>query len=724
MRTLLLFPPAAEAAHAPLGIASLAGFLRAHGKEVRLLDLNLLSYYYLLSGRHLARCGRYLQERLRWFERKDYLLAKEAEEYRRLVKASLSETFLSERLAASLAELKNEETYANRSKYVAAASVIWRGMEFVSAAHYPVNWTPADFCMSHEPTKSSEVLRAVSDRSQNIFLPFFESLLPDIAGTEPNVVGISINYHSQMIPGITLASLLHGLLKDAYVVVGGSLIGYFEDNWEVLRPFGSMVDGFIPYEGELPLLRLVEALKEDRCVSAVPGLVQFHGSSVGFVAPEPPPDVRRLPLPDFSDLPLDEYLSPRRVLPLLTTRGCYWGRCAFCTHDHVYRARYRPKPVQQVLAELDGLSRQYRTIHFYFVDESLPPGVARDLARAIWQRDLPYKWFGDMRFEPSLSREWVQEMQRGGCLHLIFGLESAVDRVLALMEKGTSAATISRVLLDCKEFGIRTFVMFMVGFPGETKAEVDETVRFLTQHKDCISHAAFGSFVLEKKSRVYSESTKFGIEPLPSDPLEDLAVHSVYSVDRGLSTGEADTLVQQIVDNSPIRPLLELRAISRMHLAFLPFGNCGQGAGEKRTVSLERRLLENLCPVVEEGAIPVTLAFDLCEINKWLECDDAFRRPGRLHRQPRNYVFHQGTSRLLEVGRHGLLLLAQCDGKRKLRHILSCLGEENREIAMQFYLKVSEAGCLEWRDKYLRAKHVASQKTQAKRRAAAYSRCK
>lgn len=701
MKTLLLFPPAAEAAHPPLGIASLAGFLRNHGEEVRQLDLNLLSYYYLLSDSHLARCGSYLQERLRWFEKKDCLLAREADEYRRVVKASLSERFLRARLAASLAELKSEETYASRWKYAETASVVWRSMEFLSAAYYPVTWTPADFCMSYEPTRSSEVLRAVSDRSQNIFLPFFESLLPDIAGIEPNVVGISINYHSQLIPGITLASLLRGFLKTAYVVVGGSLIGYFEDNWEVLRPFASVVDGFIPYEGELPLLRLVQALKKNGCASDVPGLVQFHGTLISFVAPDPPPDVRRLPPPDFSDLPLDDYLSPRRVLPLLTTRGCYWGRCAFCTHDHLYRNRYRPKPVQQVLAELECLSEQYRATDFYFVDESLPPTATREVARTIWQRGLPYKWFGNMRFEPSLSREWIQDMRRGGCLYLIFGLESAADRVLALMEKGTSAAAISRVLLNCKEFGIRTFVMFIIGFPGETRAEVDETVKLLAQHKDCVSHAAFGSFILEKKSRVYADFAKFGIKPLASDSSEDLAVHSSYSAERGLSSDEAEALVKQIADNPSIRPLLELRAISRMHLAFLPFAESGGGARERnardtRTEALDRNL-GGLWPVVEKGTIPLTLAFDLCEINSWLDCDDGSRHLGRILRQPRNYAFHEGSNRLLEIGQHGRLLLAECDGERQLCCILSGLERENREIAMRFYLDMSEAGFLAWR---------------------------
>jgi len=50
MKTLLVFPPASDPAHPPLGIASLAGYLRDKGQDVTLLDLNISAYHHFLSG--------------------------------------------------------------------------------------------------------------------------------------------------------------------------------------------------------------------------------------------------------------------------------------------------------------------------------------------------------------------------------------------------------------------------------------------------------------------------------------------------------------------------------------------------------------------------------------------------------------------------------------------------------------------------------------------------
>jgi len=698
MKTLLVFPPATEAAHPPLGIASLTGFLKANGKDACQLDLNLCSYYDLLSIRNLRRCGRRLRQRIGQLEMKACLSAPEAEEYRRMVKASLSESFLVERLTTSMAELKTPEAYASRSKYQEIAAVIWRGMEFVSASYHPVQWTPADFRMSYEPTRSSEVLRAVSDRSQNIFLPFFESVLPQIAAIHPDVIGISINYHMQLIPGITLACLLRRSLKGIYIVVGGSLVGYFEDDWEVLRPFAGVVDGFIPFEGEMPLLQLVQTLEAGHPTSIVPGLVQLDGNSMRFNAPDPPPDVRTLALPDFSDLLLDGYLSPQRVLPVLTARGCYWGRCAFCTHDHIYRGRYRLKPLRQVQDELECLSSRYETTHFYFVDESLPPGTIRGLASTILQRSLPYKWFGDLRFEPSLDPEWFKEVQQGGCMHLIFGLESAADRVLSAMDKGTNSVAMSRILRSCRDSGIRTFVMFFFGFPGETADEVEDTVSFLARHEDCISHAAFGRFILERKSQVYAEPARFGVERVRLDPVEDLAVHCDYSVRKGLSSFDSATLVQQIRERPLIERLVGLCAVSRVHVAFLPQREAFQTPSDRDTAFSDPKRFENLCPILVEGVLPVTLPFDLCAINDWLDSGDIDCLLDHIGCQPTNYVFLPQSNKLIEVGQHGLLLLSQCDGRRKLKTVLSSLNKNDREIGRQFYIEASRAGFLSWHE--------------------------
>jgi anaerobic magnesium-protoporphyrin IX monomethyl ester cyclase len=80
----------------------------------------------------------------------------------------------------------------------------------------------------------------------------------------------------------------------------------------------------------------------------------------------PPEDINSLPTPDFDGLPLDKYLSPVRVLPLQSSRGCYWGRCAFCTHSLGYGKRYQPRQPAKVAADIRQLKERYGVRYFAF----------------------------------------------------------------------------------------------------------------------------------------------------------------------------------------------------------------------------------------------------------------------------------------------------------------------------------------------------------------------
>jgi len=269
MKTLLVFPPASDPAHPPLGIASLAGYLRDKGQDVTLLDLNISAYHHFLSGGNIELCTGKIRKRLLDLESRNELSLDEAGEYRLLAENSLSAEYLGANIGKALSDLRDPSTYSSRSRYSQSASVVRRAMQFVSAAHYPVRWYPRGFSMSYLPTRSGDVLRAMQDRGENLFVSFYESCLHGIIPTDPDIVGISINYYCQLIPGLTLASILRKHLH-CRIVVGGGLICFFEDQWESLLPFHTIVDAFIPYEGEEPLFQLVSAIEAGGDLGSVP----------------------------------------------------------------------------------------------------------------------------------------------------------------------------------------------------------------------------------------------------------------------------------------------------------------------------------------------------------------------------------------------------------------------------------------------------------------------
>ncbi|HLP48639.1 MAG TPA: hypothetical protein VK469_22045, partial [Candidatus Kapabacteria bacterium] len=175
MKTLLIFPPSSDPAHPPLGIASLAGFLREKGEDVQLLDLNLLSYYYFLSRENLLLSREKIRHRLEELESTDKLPVEAAEEYRLLAQNSMGAAYLIDSIDEAFSALRQPETYSSQVPYKNAASVVKRAMEFVSAVYYPVRLYSRGFSMSYLPTKSADVLKAVSDKKENLFIPFYHS---------------------------------------------------------------------------------------------------------------------------------------------------------------------------------------------------------------------------------------------------------------------------------------------------------------------------------------------------------------------------------------------------------------------------------------------------------------------------------------------------------------------------------------------------------------------
>jgi hypothetical protein len=81
----------------------------------------------------------------------------------------------------------------------------------------------------------------------------------------------------------------------------------------------------------------------------------------GPVAP-PLQRLERLPVPDFDDFPWDRY--PGRVIPIMTGRGCSWGRCQFCSDVVTANGRgFRSRP----LDELSEQSRRYNSRDVIFL---------------------------------------------------------------------------------------------------------------------------------------------------------------------------------------------------------------------------------------------------------------------------------------------------------------------------------------------------------------------
>jgi hypothetical protein len=519
-----------------------------------------------------------------------------------------------------------------------------------------------------------------------------ENCLHELTSPGPDVIGVSLNYYCQLIPTMTIAKHLRKVAPHTKIVIGGGLVCFYENRWEVLEPFQDLVDAWIPYEGEMPLRNLIGALRAGKPISSVPGVLCFEDETARLCPPPPPPDPADLPVPDFEGLPLNRYLSPELILPILSSRGCYWGRCAFCSHDRLYRGRFRKKSPAAVIKDLEELSNLYQCRNFYFTDEAIPPDTAIKVARAVSQEHLSMKWFGEVRFDDAFGEETLKKLHKGGCGMLMFGMESSVQRVLNHMRKGTKPDRIKAIIKACAKTGIRPFVMFFTGFPTETRAEATETIRFIESLQTYITHIAFTNFILEHHTPVHREPRTFGITQVLPYEGEELKIYSKYHVASGMNADEAVAYLEEIRERERIAPLAKFFALSRSHLFFLPPKDRSQPkreAAEHRDISEP----EKVFPVRRSDLVPRTLGFDIEDIRE----PDSKKESGmKTIRRAMNYAYSPEKDKLVNVGEHGLALLAPCDGRNSLADILANVGPNNRETVLNYYRDLADRDLLTW----------------------------
>ncbi|MBR1549102.1 MAG: radical SAM protein [Bacteroidales bacterium] len=197
--------------------------------------------------------------------------------------------------------------------------------------------------------------------------------------------------------------------------------------------------------------------------------------------------------PDFSDLPLDKYLSMSEMTnpmhrlwsqgrwnKMVMAQGCYWHRCAFCDTSLPYIGHYSAPKATTVVDHMERIVEQTGRTGFHFVDEALPPKLLGEVAEEILRRGLTVSFWGNIRFEKAYTAELCDLLAEAGMVAVSGGLEVASDRLLKLMDKGVTIQQTVNACRHLRDAGIMVHTYLMYGFPTETLQEtVDalETVR-------------------------------------------------------------------------------------------------------------------------------------------------------------------------------------------------------------------------------------------------------
>lgn len=256
------------------------------------------------------------------------------------------------------------------------------------------------------------------------------------------------------------------------------------------------VDYVVLGEGEHTLPELIDCLRRGGDPREVPGLALPGEEGKPLLTPrrELLSDLDQLPEPAWDAIPLADYsaqpvftmcqsLRTPLVAAVMTSRGCPFG-CFYC---HKYFGRkVRARSPAHVIAEMELLYHQHGVREFHLIDDFFNFDLARvrEICRLIGERGLvvslafPNGIRGDQ-----LDEETLRAMKQAGTYKLYVAVESGSERVQKYIGKRMNLDALQRNITIAARLGISVSAFFMIGFPTETREEMEQTIRFALRSK-------------------------------------------------------------------------------------------------------------------------------------------------------------------------------------------------------------------------------------------------
>ena len=318
-------------------------------------------------------------------------------------------------------------------------------------------------------------------KDRNIIISFIrENILTFIKNKNFKIVGISIPFTSQIFYALIIGREIKRLMPDCRVIMGGPQISLFGKVFARHKPFREAFDALSSGMGELSTLEFIKAVYENRDFRDVPNLMYFDKNGEFTINPEKKiENVSLIPIPDFSDLPLDKYIYSK--LPYQMSRGCYWSKCAFCSYRN--NKGYNIKSVDEVINHFSIFKSKYGIHNFQFIDDAIPPKTLKSFADRLLNDNFKIRYDAYLRLDKGFTPQICNKLAESGLKTVLFGFESANQRMLDLMNKGNTPENMLDILKNMKNAGINSILSCLIGFPTETREEAWDSIEFLYKYR-------------------------------------------------------------------------------------------------------------------------------------------------------------------------------------------------------------------------------------------------
>ncbi len=190
----------------------------------------------------------------------------------------------------------------------------------------------------------------------------------------------------------------------------------------------------------------------------------------------------------------------KRWTTMITSRSCPFN-CNFCSIHLSIGRRYRCRSPENVMLEIDELVNRFGIRHINIEDDNFTLNEVRvhKICDSIIARNyqISFSLTNGIRAD-KITEPMVARMAQAGLRYVFVAPESGSQRVVSeIIKKDLDLAKVEAA--------------FIIGFIGETKREIWETIRFASRLKKCgLAKAGFQIATPLYGTRLYEEALEKG----------------------------------------------------------------------------------------------------------------------------------------------------------------------------------------------------------------------
>ncbi|MEY3851935.1 MAG: hypothetical protein RI910_915 [Verrucomicrobiota bacterium] len=392
-------------------------------------------------------------------------------------------------------------------------SRLYQEWQALCASHWPTPIAPNEresktviLYASHE-----EVVACASSMARGSFGEWTRRQL--MQGHRPDLVGLSVMFSGQVIGALAITAVVRELWPEVPVVWGGAHVTALAEPISRDAVYGQGIDGFVVGYAERTWVELLDSVASG---NPWPKEV-FAAGTQQFRAKEDPKAV-----PAFD---LSGYGAGGLTLPVQASRGCAYGKCAFCTYPKI-EGKHRKldlaglETVIQLAAERDAV--------LSFKDSLLVLNQLIAIGDMIKGRVM---WSACTKLHPNLNVQTMKRLHAEGLRTLEVGLETLDESSQELINKPQKPEVLTSFLDAAAESGVAVVINYMTGLPGADAAAeaywlkvVRDEVASRPALNAMIEH---NTFQLEMISPMGLDPQAFGIEVVRRWPWSSLLEYRI-----------------------------------------------------------------------------------------------------------------------------------------------------------------------------------------------------